>query len=177
MWIVLQEVREHGGSCRIEKDFESKDLHLDPRIARIESPARVDLRVELRGDFVRVRGQLKASLQVICSRCLEETGREISKKIDLEYRPDPLVENDGEEFELDYKELSVGFYRDDRIDLTALVDEQLILEVPMKPVCREECKGLCPNCGTNRNEEECGCRTDRTDPRLAVLAELKQRLN
>jgi uncharacterized protein len=92
------------------------------------------------------------------------------------YVPDPKEIEDGEGIGLEYGDLDVGFYRDDQIDLSAVLSEQVVIDVPMKPVCSEECKGLCPNCGADLNEGECNCKEDKTDPRLAPLAEIKKKL-
>lgn len=71
--------------------------------------------------------------------------------------------------------LGLAEYRDDKIDLGEVVREQLYLALPMKPLCQEDCKGLCPVCGVNRNRETCTCRQEWVDPRMAALAELKIR--
>jgi uncharacterized protein len=70
-------------------------------------------------------------------------------------------------------DLTTAFYRDDQIDLLQLVREQLYLLLPMKPLHSDNCKGLCPNCGTNLNETTCECKIEWEDPRLAPLRKLK----
>jgi uncharacterized protein len=72
-------------------------------------------------------------------------------------------------------DLGVSFYTDDVIDLRQLVREQCYLALPMKPLCREDCKGLCPVCGINRNREACSCDTAWVDPRFDALRKLKER--
>ena len=88
-----------------------------------------------------------------------------------------MVEDDKEELALTYDELDIGFYRNDELDLSGVVSEQVVLEIPMKPVCREGCRGLCPQCGADLNEANCGCDHTVSDPRFAALAELKKRLD
>ena len=73
---------------------------------------------------------------------------------------------------MDDDDLSVAYYRDGQIDLSQLMDEQFYLALPMKPLCREHCKGLCPSCGTNLNEAACDCQVRWEDPRLAGLKAL-----
>jgi uncharacterized protein len=99
----------------------------------------------------------------------------IEQQFDLEYQPDPEVESEDEEISLTYDELSVGFYRGGQLDLAGVALEQVFLEVPMKPVCKDECKGLCDQCGADLNESPCTCEKTRLDPRLAALASLKKR--
>lgn len=177
MWIDLKEIRESRQPRYIRREFTDEDLKFDPEVGCLDEPARVDFKVSLSGDLARVTGHLSAGLQLVCCRCLNLYRVVVDKDVDLEYQPDPEVAAEGEEFELEYADLTVGFYRKDRIDLTALIGEQLLLEVPMKPVCREDCKGLCPQCGADRNTEPCECRTESLDPRLSALAGLKERLH
>jgi uncharacterized protein len=67
------------------------------------------------------------------------------------------------------EDVDISYYRDDRIDLNELLREQFYLALPMKPLCRDDCKGLCPQCGTNLNTGACSCATQWEDPRLAPL--------
>jgi uncharacterized protein len=77
------------------------------------------------------------------------------------------------ESEVEDEDLETSYYREDQIDLNELLREQFYLALPMKPLCQEGCKGLCPHCGTNLNAGACACTVERTDPRLAVLKTLK----
>jgi uncharacterized protein len=176
MWIDLHQVRERGGSLQLQREFADRDLDLDPQTAFLKSPARISAKIVLHKNQVRVTGRLQARLHLVCSRCLGTLPLEIDKEVNLEYSPDPLIEQDGEEIGLEYSDLEVGFYRGDRISLSDLVNEQLLLEVPMKTVCREDCRGLCPLCGCNRNEVSCDCSVEQIDPRLAALTALKQKM-
>jgi uncharacterized protein len=72
------------------------------------------------------------------------------------------------------EDVSLSFYDDDEIDLSPLVRESMILSLPTRPLCGEECRGLCAHCGANRNTTECACRDDWSDPRLDVLRTLKR---
>src|SRR6185503_8978804 len=83
------------------------------------------------------------------------------------------ADDDGER-EVTAKDLNTNVYRDDRIDLNEILREQFYLALPMKPLCRENCAGLCPQCGMNRNTGTCSCATEIVDPRLAPLRGLKQ---
>jgi uncharacterized protein len=91
---------------------------------------------------------------------------------DLRYQPHAL--NTGsDEREIEEDDLSTAFYENDEIDLGQLMREQFYLSVPMKPLCQDDCRGLCPVCGTNLNRGTCECKRDWADPRLAVLKNLK----
>jgi uncharacterized protein len=80
----------------------------------------------------------------------------------------------GEEREVAEEDLDTSVYRDDQINLNEVLREQFYLALPMKPLCREDCAGLCPQCGINRNTGTCSCATEFEDPRLAPLRGLKR---
>jgi uncharacterized protein len=130
--------------------------------------------VELRGDAARVSGDLKCRVSVSCCRCTKGFSKSLDRRFVVDYWPDPAAK-EGDEFELTYSDLDVGFYRNDELDLSAVMGEQILLEIPMKPVCREDCKGLCDQCGADLNEGTCSCERSRVDPRLAALAEYKKK--
>jgi uncharacterized protein len=94
---------------------------------------------------------------------------------DFDLRYVPRTENAGEgEKEVEEDDLATAFYENDAIDLSQLVMEQFQLAVPMKPLCAEACKGLCPQCGTNLNTGACDCSGKWEDPRFAALKSMKR---
>ncbi|HZT76990.1 MAG TPA: DUF177 domain-containing protein [Vicinamibacterales bacterium] len=118
-------------------------------------------------------GDVKTTLELPCSRCLEPFRWPVDSHFDLRYQPH--TENTGEgEREVEEDDLTTAFYRNEEIDLGQLMEEQFYLALPMKPLCSEDCKGLCPQCGKNLNRETCDCKRDWEDPRLAALRELKR---
>lgn len=137
--------------------------------------APVDLRFTVSKDKDRFRlvGTVATVLELGCSRCLESFELPVVSSFDVRYLPQS--ENTGEEREVEEDDLSDAFYRDDLIDLGQLMEEQFYLALPMKPLCREECKGLCANCGANLNIETCDCQVRWEDPRLAGLKALMNR--
>ncbi len=136
--------------------------------------APVDLSFEIdkdKADF-RLAGRVQTTVELSCSRCLERFTWPIDALFDLTYRP--LTAGAGAaEREIEEEDFSTAFYENDEIDLGELIRERLYLSVPMKPLCHDACKGLCPQCGVNRNREACGCRDHWVDPRLAALHSLK----
>jgi uncharacterized protein len=124
-------------------------------------------------DQFRLVGGVQTTLELPCSRCVEPFTSLVDASFDLRYHP--RTQNVGEgEREVEEDDLSTSFYEDETIDLGQLIREQLYLSLPMKPLCRDACSGLCPQCGTNLNRGTCGCRRDWEDPRLAALKALKQ---
>jgi uncharacterized protein len=126
-------------------------------------------------DAVHVRGSLEARLGLQCGRCLEPFDLPLHQELDLFYLPhrkDTGAPEEEEEVELADHEMVVAYYQGDRLDLGETVREQLLLGVPLKRLCREDCRGLCPSCGVNRNATACNCPEAAGDPRLAVLGNL-----
>ena len=116
----------------------------------------------------------RTRLEVECSRCVEPFEVPIDTTFDLRYVPQ--TENVGEgEREIGEDDLAIAFYREGMLDLIDLMREQFVLAMPMKPLCREDCRGLCPECGTNLNKGQCDCAPRWEDPRLAALKSLLPR--
>ncbi len=177
MFVDLNELREREKPLRIVKDFGDRELKVDSLISTLRGPVHSEVEVSLWGERVRVEGELGADLVLTCSRCLKSFDRKIQKGFELDYLPDPVMETEGEEVALDYTDLDVGFYRNDGLDVRAVISEQIVLEVPMQPICQEACKGLCDQCGADLNEGDCNCQGQTIDPRFEALLDLKKRID
>jgi len=116
---------------------------------------------------VFVKGSFSALIDVDCSRCLEYTSLPIGS--DFAYTLIPAKAETREDLELKPEELEICYYQGDFIDLAPIICEQIILQIPIKVLCKEECKGLCPHCGTNLNTSSCNCNLNFVDDRMAVL--------
>jgi DUF177 domain-containing protein len=121
----------------------------------------------------RVVGDVRTVLELPCSRCLEPFTLPVEQSFDLRYQPKSKNAGEGER-EIEEDDLATAFYANDAIDLGDLMREQLYLALPMKPLCREDCHGLCPQCGANLNTSSCTCTRGWDDPRLAALKALKK---
>lgn len=120
----------------------------------------------------RLVGRVRTTLELPCGRCLEPFTMDVDAQFDLRYQP--RAENTGEgEREIEEDDLTTAFYERDEIDLGHLMEEQFYLSLPMKPLCRTDCRGLCPECGTNLNRGTCECKRDWEDPRLKPLKALQ----
>ena len=135
-----------------------------------EVAAGIDLALEVRkdGDKYRLRGRLATAVRRSCCRCLEPFDVPAAVDVDVRYMPQRVNTGEGEH-EISDEDLSIAFYREDEINLGDLVREQLQLAAPMKPLCSEDCRGLCPVCGANRNNAACDCETEWRDPRFDAL--------
>jgi len=123
-------------------------------------------------DQFRLVGGVQTTLELMCSRCLEPFTLPVDATFDLRYHPHALNTGEGER-EVEEDDLTTAFYENETIDLGQLMAEQFYLALPMKPLCGEGCKGLCPTCGTNLNRATCTCTRGWEDPRFAVLRKLK----
>jgi len=135
---------------------------------------RLRLHVARDGDDVLVTGEIGAAVPLTCSRCLEEFRADVRAAVDARFAPRPAG---GHDRELAADDLDLDFYENDELDLSLLVETETTLALPMKPLCRAECRGLCPVCGANRNATSCTCQARPTDPRLAALRDLSARFN
>ena len=120
----------------------------------------------------RLIGNVKTTLELPCSRCLEPYTLPVDQRFDLRYQPHAQNTGEGER-EIEEDDLTTAFYENDEIDLGQLMREQFYLALPMKPLCSDDCKGLCPACGANLNRTTCGCDRSWEDPRLAALKQFK----
>jgi uncharacterized protein len=120
----------------------------------------------------RLAGRVQTSLELKCSRCLEPFTAPVDQEFDLRYQPRTVNDGEGER-EIEEDDLGIAFYENDEIDLGQLMHEQFVLSLPMKPLCGDACKGLCPICGINLNRGTCDCKPVWEDPRLEVLRELR----
>lgn len=127
----------------------------------------VSLKVDKDGDTVFVTGRLAARVPQTCGRCLESYAVTVAPVVDARFVPAP--QGRGEERELGADDLETDVYAHGLLDLTALVETETTLGLPMKPLCREDCRGLCPICGSNRNVTACTCEANAPDPRWAAL--------
>ncbi|WP_408956538.1 YceD family protein [Natroniella sp. ANB-PHB2] len=153
MKIDITEIKDNlGAMMNTAFALEAEDRTIQGQKISIIEPSNLELKViNSEGEYVII-GTVFLSLQVVCSRCLKEF------KTTLEF------EVKGE--------VSKTEVEDAEIDISTILTEHIRLAVPMKYVCDEECKGLCPNCGRNLNQEDCDCIMHKVDPRLAKLEKL-----
>lgn len=123
---------------------------------------------------IRLVGKLDGRVEVSCARCLEPVEIPVARSFDLLYRP-AESEKRSDEVAIHEADTEIGYYSGDGMELEDALREQVLLAVPIKSLCRFDCKGLCPTCGVNRNQQLCDCNPARPDPRWAALGELKNK--
>jgi uncharacterized protein len=139
---------------------------------RLTEPLAVDVRYYRAGEEIYFDGSCSAAMEGTCARCLESFTLPLAAPFEFVLTRAQAL--DGAQ-ELHTDDLALSYYDGDEIDLGPLVGEQAILALPTRAVCREDCKGLCPSCGANLNDETCACKPAPADPRLAILANAKVR--
>ena len=164
---TLQHGHEH-----LEVRYEASRFTPDPEAYIVVAPVALTFDVDREeGARYRLAGHVATTLELTCGRCLEPFTLPVDAVFDLRYLP--RVQNQGEgELEIAEDDLSTAFYADDTIDLGQLMSEQFHLALPMKPLCSDACRGLCPECGVNLNVTPCKCTPKWEDPRLAALKTL-----
>jgi uncharacterized protein len=150
----------------------NRALGLGPiREYRLEGPVNVALAYYRAGTEIFFRGEFTAATVATCARCAEEfvapSGR------GFRYVLAPRAIGDDRNAGLRVEDLEFSLYDGEEVDLTPLIREQMLLALPTRPLCREDCRGLCPRCGANLNEHDCGCSIESVDSRLAILRTIK----
>jgi uncharacterized protein len=160
-----------GGKSDFAHVYQPDDLNpVDERVS-LTQPATVSGKVRLAGNEVFVNGHVETRAEVECDRCLQPVETPVNTDFVLEYISGSEYESGGAA-ELTEAEMSVSVFDGEAIDVDEIVKEQILLAVPTRLLCREDCKGICPECGTDRNTGDCSCATNDIDPRWAALKDL-----
>jgi uncharacterized protein len=159
MKIIISEIPDDGLDAEFEEtgSFEG-----------VPSPVQAKLKIQKVGAEVVVNGNIMADIQLQCSRCLKDFKRDFSFPFEVVFHPVEQLEGE-EHREIKAEELNMGFYSKDELDLTDLIKEQIMLNLPMKPLCNILCKGICPQCGADLSAGDCGCTVRDIDSRLLGL--------
>jgi len=173
--MLLDLSKLHGQREHFERTFQPSVFDPQDEDYRIATPVELSMDIEKAGaDAFRVTGRAVTRLEMPCSRCLEPFEVPVDARFELRYVP--ATSNTGDdEREIAEDDLTTAFYREGTLDVMEMVREQFQLALPMKPLCAEACRGLCPECGTNLNRASCGCTHAWEDPRLAPLRGLLNR--
>ncbi len=182
MQIPLKDLELHP--VDFDQEFPPAAIPLGPDL-RLKSPLKAKGHAEMIRENhggrkivedIRVIGRFDVTLEADCDRCLAPVERTIGGDFDVLQRPQE--ENTGaDEREIKEGETEIGFYEGDSITLEDVLKEQVLLGMPAKTLCQEDCKGLCPHCGRNQNKEQCQCETEFHDPRWAALGDIRKKLH
>ena len=150
----------------------------DPAVRglNIKGPVVGSFKIRKMGQQVLVRGNVSGEVQLKCARCLSDFTIGIREGIDIELRPVLDLDRSAQERELGSDDLDVEFFRGEALDVDHLAAEQITLCIPMKPLCQDDCGGICLGCGADMTLKTCGCEPD-TDPRWSSLKDIKGLVN
>lgn len=180
MRLELKDIKD--GSLRETLSYPVSDF---PVLAEMEQrgeigfgdPLRFELRFQKAGQLVEVDGHFETRVTLGCSRCLQDYTTELAGDFALTFTPyaeEQHAERDEEEeVELEADELGLVYYRDEVLELLPPLQDQLVMALPISPLCSDSCAGLCPECGCNLNEERCSCEKKVFNNKFSALAGLK----
>ena len=174
MFIEVESLRD--GPLHVRHVYEPGTLRFENEQAVLKGPVEVAFVLTHKERELRLAGTVKAILAVRCSRCLKDSVSSVDAAYDLVYAPQPRSSSPGEEIELKYGEMEVGFYDGLMFDVDLMVAEQVAMALPMKVVCKGDCAGLCPTCGKDLNEGPCACAPAPADSRMAVLLDFRKKM-
>lgn len=170
MKISVNEIPEQGSEFKLKAQIE--DFNFFGEDISLQEPVTLKINVKRIGSKVVTKGVIQTLVRLECSRCLEDFFCHIDEPFTATFFPAEDRPKDPD-LELESEDLDVSFYDEQIIDFTELVREQILLAVPMNPVCRLNCRGLCPECGKNLNEGRCTCSGLKGDMRWSKLKDLK----
>ncbi len=182
MVFEIQELQAHP--IDFEETFRPGQIEFSPDLQQassLQTSGRAQLVEEHHGKHqtikdIRVNGELAGTFQIACARCLDLVAQKLTRSFDLLYRP--LGADAGrEELSVTAAEAEISYYEGEGLLLEDVLREQVLLAVPIKAICREDCKGLCPHCGKNLNHEHCSCAEPLEDPRWSPLKEIRSKFH
>jgi uncharacterized protein len=171
----LEDIPEEGIEIQlVEEEASLKELLLDlPQVDfSLDNAVRSHLMINKSDKAVWIKGRIEAEVILQCSRCLEDFRFPLNSDCEVTLFPFE-DESLAEEEELNMEDLKSSYYYEGEIDLSAILREQILLDIPYKPLCRPSCKGLCPTCGEDFNRGSCSCKEGVFDERFAALKRLK----
>jgi uncharacterized protein len=170
MRIELANLEDGKGS--FANSYQPADLNPIDEQVSLRSPADITGKLRLSGKELFVTGHVEAGTQVECDRCLKPVEVDVNSDFSLEYITGQEYES-SQTAELGEEALAISVFDGQSIDVDEIVREQLLLAIPSRRLCREDCKGICPDCGIDLNSGSCDCHSDKVDPRWAALKNLR----
>ncbi|HLG21982.1 MAG TPA: DUF177 domain-containing protein [Candidatus Manganitrophaceae bacterium] len=167
MEIKVRDIPAEGLSLSYDEDPSEWDL--EEKGLTVEGPIHVSLKVtKLNQNEVYIRGALSANLLSECSRCLKKFADPIQSDFHVDYVPESAISVQ-DEHELVPQDLDLHFYKEECIEVNDVIQGQLHLAAPMRPLCKPDCQGLCPHCGEDLNQKQCDCPKEPVDFRMTGL--------
>lgn len=159
----------------LQFEMDGEACQFPEEAGKLKAPVRVTAHIRKIGTEITITGRISTMVEMACARCLKPHDEILTDTFEVAYHPLPTLTKWNEEVELTEADMSTSYYEGETISLSELVHDQVVLLLPIQPLCHPACAGLCPSCGKNLNKGPCGCSTRAGDPRLAVLGQLLQR--
>lgn len=178
MRFELKDISESGVrqkySCKVEEFPELLTLQEQENL-RFTDLLSFELRLQKSGQIVEIDGLFATRVALTCGHCLQDFEQQIASDFTLTYTPlqNLPAEDEAEEVELDTDELGLVYYKNDSLDLFQPLQEQVVMSLPIAPLCSTNCKGLCPVCGCDLNKDSCHCEKKSFNNKFSALAGLK----
>ena len=170
MRIELDRLQEFGG--RFSHIYQAGELSLDDEETRLAGPAEVQGKIKRGGETVEVSGELRTTIEIPCGRCLKAVALPLTANFDEKFVPAVSWRSE-EQHELTQEDLNLSVFDSEAVELDEVVREEILLAVPGHVLCSEDCQGLCPNCGIDKNLGSCQCETIEIDSRWQTLKNLR----
>lgn len=153
-------------------DFDGEQCDFPAEAGKLRKPVHLDAQVRKVGHEITIAGRLSTRIEVVCARCLKPHDEVLDEAFEVVYFPQPGSSEPDAEVELSEGELDCYYYEGETISLLDVVRDQVLLMIPVKPLCDPNCAGLCPTCGKNLNLGPCECAPQIGDSRFAALGQL-----
>ncbi len=179
MEILIEQIKEEGLVFEFEKSaaaFPVLAEMVDHGECEFSAPVRTALKVQRIGDLVEIDGNIETSVRLPCSRCLQSFETHLNSQFAVTYlqrATDGIEDSESQEVELSSADMGIVYFQGEKIDLKYTIQEQVVMEFPLKALCKQDCKGLCPKCGADLNEDPCDCDRRSSPGKFAVLKNLK----
>ncbi len=179
MEILIEQIPEDGLELKFEKSVSTFPV-LTEMVTNGECDFKVPIRTALRalhiGEIIEIEGDVASTVWLPCSRCLKPFETSLNSHFSLTYMRQPVasVEDDeSREIELNAEDMGMVYFQGDKINLIDTIQEQVLMEFPLRILCKHDCKGLCPNCGADLNETPCDCNPNPSTGKFDALKSLK----
>jgi uncharacterized protein len=158
-----------------EFGFNIPTAHLssDDTLPEFTRPVRCTVEVYRKGIQVVINGKFDAIVKLNCSRCLELSEHRVTAEFTSDFRPYSEIPAGEGDIELTPEELDITWYQNNELDLTDQVRQNILVNLPMQPLCNENCRGLCVQCGTNLNTGTCQCKNEDDENPFKKLSGLR----
>jgi uncharacterized protein len=173
--MIIHFTEQNDSDISFAQIYDAKTVDLEDEMVRVAGPIEINGMARRSSEIARLKGNLRGSFEIECSRCLQPSRYELETEFEADF---VTLENYGaasHENELNSTDLTLSVYDGEQIDLDEVVREQVLLNLPMHWLCKEDCAGLCEKCGANKNTLSCDCETKEIDPRWSALQQLKSK--